>query len=520
MQRVGIVGALAVGGAALIFVTACGGGGAAAPAATPVPQAPVANKPGPGVVAKPTATANATREAQVAAAAVRGTDAAVAANATREAQAVVAQSAATAAADARGQAAATATSVAEARAAAATETARPAPTPVLPAGLNPLAGLAPDTAAAVPLSSTSEGLLLLRDFPQLLTDDLLLPWLTTHIRTEAGMWPTVDCFGRAVSQPCGMAQLFANAKFNPTRSTFVYEWQKAMEQTPDLARGPLLDVFVRPDADWSFVKREAEWDDAYANYVQVFLFKRESVEGRQPEFAARELLPLFRQHFEAVAARTPNTFWFNAPINLKYDFATGTFRSTLPSGSIDLLNSQPFTRVGPGNDGYLSLGDLPESVRGRANYNLALAQPPGRSIPTDNDGIHIPGLVLRVNEELLPATWQNGFNMVLGGQLGGQTRLPPLAVLSTDRQLQIPPIAMEPARAEAITKQLAAGGSVRAKVFVTIDHALTFNWGTGANSRGQQALLTASVLKVELILTPSQHGGAVPVQDELLGTYS
>jgi hypothetical protein len=527
--------ALAIGSVALIVLSACGGS-SVTPTPVPAAQAPVS---------KPAGAAQPAAAAKVATASARGTDSGAAAtapraagNATREAQAaitsgtataaaearaqqaVLAATTATAVADARAQQAATATSVAQANSAAATETARPAPTPVLPPGLNLLAGASSEKPEAVPLSFIGEGFVLLRDMPQLITDDMLLQWLMTQIRTEAGAWQSVDCFRKTVDLQCVSGQVFPPAKLNPVRPTYVYEWQKAIEQTPDLARGPMLDLFIRPDADWSFVKREAEWDDSYANFVQVFLFNRESVEGRQPEFAARELLPVFRRHLEAATARAPSTFWFNARINLKYDFATSTFRSSLPSGNIDLLNTAPLTGVGPDNNGYLSLGDLPETVQTRANYVLALAQPPALPTQTDNTGIHLPGLVLRVQEQLLLPVWQSGFSQLLQGQTAGDTRLPPLAVLSMDRQLQIPPIAMDAARAEAITKQLSAGGTVKATVYMAIEHALTFNWGSGANSRGQQALLTARVLKVDLALTPAQPGTSIQGQDEPLGSYS
>ena len=107
----------------------------------------------------------------------------------------------------------------------------------------------------------------------------------------------------------------------------MYEWQKAIEAQPEFARGALLDLFMKPDADWSFVKREREWDERFTAAVAAFLFARDRIEGRQPAFAARELAPVAKQHLEMAVAAAPTNLWFPMKlVSWDYDFAAQAIR--------------------------------------------------------------------------------------------------------------------------------------------------------------------------------------------------
>jgi hypothetical protein len=392
--------------------------------------------------------------------------------------------------------------------------------------LTPIAGQAPDTSAAVPWSQVGAGLLYVRDNMQAITDDTLLELTKAQISAEARLWRYADCFGaQGTAQYCqnfGGATTWIDPRFklNPARSSYIYEWQSAIDQKPDLAMGPLADVFARADGDWSFIKHEPEWDDKYASYVQLFVFNHASIQDREPDFAARDLEPVFRRHLEAVVARAPSSLWYVTMVNAKYDFATSTLRGLTQNGEIQLLNVLPITGSGPGNSGYLSAGDLPSSAHTRANYPVAVLQSPAVTGKVEPDGLHLPGLMLHIQEELAPTYWQGEFATSSSGQAGA-TRFPVPSVLSVDRQLTIAPIPMDTTRAEALTKKLNSGGQLIAKVYLTIDHSDTFTFGTGTAARGQQGLLLAHVQKADLLVGQPQPGQAgLPTGGELIGTFN
>ena len=190
-----------------------------------------------------------------------------------------------------------------------------------------------------------------------------------------------------LSQPNHIAET-NEGKYCPTQdrtsclkwsaTPFVFDWQERIDQQPGLAGGPLLDAFVRSDADWSFVKREPGWDDNTYAPVGLFMFSRESIEGRQPDFAARDVLPVFRRLLMAVAPRAATKFWFDVTLpRAMYDFPTSTFRfanvasSGHANGFVDKLDILP-THNSP-----RELIDLPEAARTTANYSNPIGQPEG-----------------------------------------------------------------------------------------------------------------------------------------------
>ena len=161
-----------------------------------------------------------------------------------------------------------------------------------------------------PLTRWRVALLTLRHFPEL-ADQVILQFTTRLIADEQAIWTRLD-----------QLETTPRPNVNPKRPRFTYEWQKAIEAQPDFARGALLDLFMKPDADWSFVKREPEWDERFTAAVAAFLFARDKIEGRQAGFAAQELAPVAKQHLEMAVAAAPTNLWF--PMKLvpwDYDFA-------------------------------------------------------------------------------------------------------------------------------------------------------------------------------------------------------
>ena len=266
------------------------------------------------------------------------------------------------------------TATAQVISAARTATAMPTPTPVLPPGMSLVNGQPEDVADFLPSNPGLIRLLMMRDAPELITDDVLIAFNTFQVRAEQAAWheldETMQRERETENQPRdpGCTNPVGCLKWN--LKPFTFEWQKRIEQQPDLAQGALMDAFIRPDADWSFVTKEPGWDDTRSNAVALFVFSRESVEGRDPQFAARELVPVMRRFVSAAVKRTPTRFWMNLPLpRAVWDFQTSSFQFYDPNATIggkfldkvDVLAA----RTNPNE-----LADFPEAVRPLANYNL------------------------------------------------------------------------------------------------------------------------------------------------------
>src|ERR1035438_6672255 len=115
-----------------------------------------------------------------------------------------------------------------------------------------------------PVSMPHTTLLMLRDNPKFLTDEVALKIAVQQVAVEQSMW-----------------YFIAEAlKINPQEPQFTYEWQTLIDQKPDFARGPLIDVFNNADADWSFLKNEKGWNGQTDSIVDVFMFARNQEIGR------------------------------------------------------------------------------------------------------------------------------------------------------------------------------------------------------------------------------------------------
>jgi hypothetical protein len=141
---------------------------------------------------------------------------------------------------------------------------------------------------AVPLTNYMITLHTLRDNPHYIDEEWVMEAVAGQIRGEQMRWQHLD-----------------KARERNSRE-FVYEWQKLEKEDPELANGALMDVFVRPERRWEFVRAQPQWDDRLATpLIEVFLFERAQIEGRNPDFAARELLPVWRRHLRAATRRLP-----------------------------------------------------------------------------------------------------------------------------------------------------------------------------------------------------------------------
>ncbi len=174
--------------------------------------------------------------------------------------------------------------------------------------------------AAAPLTRHLLTLLALRDNPQLLDEDKILHIVMAQIAVEQKEWKAIDAFLAQDRKYPGRLNL------NRKRPAFIYEWQKLEKDNPQFANGPILDVFVRSESSWEFVKEEPEWDDRFGAVVGVFLFERTQIEGRNPQFAAKELLPVWKRHLAATVKRLPKQLLMSTQLSEPaYDFDTENF---------------------------------------------------------------------------------------------------------------------------------------------------------------------------------------------------
>lgn len=180
----------------------------------------------------------------------------------------------------------------------------------------------------IPLTHHMINLFTLRDYPEFVDEEWLLNGISRHIRGEQMRWQEID-----------------KARERNTRE-FIYEWQKLERENPELANGALLDVFIRPERLWEFVRAEPEWDDRFTPLIEVFLFERNKIEGRNPDFAARELMSVWRRHLRAATGRLPKRFSIETQVlEPQYDHDAGYFRIEPRYRGLDKTNPHLFAPV-------------------------------------------------------------------------------------------------------------------------------------------------------------------------------
>jgi hypothetical protein len=298
------------------------------------------------------------------------------------------------------------------------------------------------------LTSYDLDLLAIRDNPELI--DRLLPGFTTRqIELEQQIWKELDSMEKG-SRGAGSGDEAA-ANLNPKKAAFVFEWQKLIAARPDLARGPVLDVFLTPVADWSFVKREPEWSDRYNAIVAVFLFSREAIEGRNPEFAARELGAVMRKQLQMAAAKAPTSYCFTVPLPAwDYDFDAKAirFRQQGKTAELDLIGQRKtavFSAPAAGSRDYAMV--LPASLSANLAYGVPVFHP---RIQEARLGVKLPGITADQN-------WRAAFPMT-GESMSGSDPFPDPNNLAVDRELTLSSIPVDAKIAERLMNGQSATG--------------------------------------------------------------
>jgi hypothetical protein len=321
----------------------------------------------------------------------------------------------------------------------------------------------------LPLTQWRAVVLLFRDNPNLMTENALFTHLLDQVAGEANLWGTYD--NRRATTP---GHLVA-----PPVKKFIFEWQKYIDQQPELARGPLMDVFMRGDADWSFVERQKGWDENPTNIVDVVVFAKEAVVDREAQFAAQALMPVYRKHLDLAISKATTKFFFDAPLPLAaYDFGTKSFRF-VKQGTAAANVRHEFVEKAVVLKSW-EPGDplAAASLKSRANYYTFSA---------DQKSINIQGENTNRPQGRLgwsgPETWRRNLERRFAA---------PLIGFSFDRPLEISSFPVDTAKAEALTKRFA---EFSARVFIEAEHVYV---GLGADNKNR-SVIAARVQRVEIL---------------------
>jgi hypothetical protein len=335
----------------------------------------------------------------------------------------------------------------------------------------------------VPLTDYRVSLLEFRDFPQFMSDAFVADVAKWQIIGERSNWKLLDA-AIAGPPPPGV-------QLNPRRSQFVFEWQKYIDSDPGFAGQALLPVFLRSDADWSFLRKEKEWDEQHDAYVYVFLFARDRIQDREPEFAARELAPVVKKQLQMAVARAQTKLYFDVQLRTNYDVNQSAIRflqnTSQPADTIDLLTDMKQVTFAPGpvqnlqppsDRDYHTI--LPPAARSMANCNRPVAIP---DTPLARPGVIVYGAD---PEEV----WRKGIT--------GNTqdiKMLSLGGFALDRQLKLSAVPLDAKRAEPLMKLLR---NLHARVFISADRMDMFQTAYERKVT-PQALMFAHVQKVDIL---------------------
>lgn len=244
----------------------------------------------------------------------------------------------------------------------------------------------------------------------------------------------------------------------------VFEWDRARRAAPDLATGPLLSALMGMPMDWGFLNTQTRFGLVPDHCVAVTVFRREQVEGREPEFAAREVVDVYRASVEAAAKAAPKTVYVADRLpKARYDHASGTLVFPPESASSRDKPWSPATlyhidRTAP----VAEAGDRPSSriayvepgMEGRVFYSLSSGS------DTTTVGDHGPKPRSLGNGDI-GETWRQTLWSVTDDTQ-------PRRVIALDRRLELPRLPMDRAAAEKI---VASRDRLTAIIRLDIDRA-------------------------------------------------
>lgn len=342
-----------------------------------------------------------------------------------------------------------------------------------------------DPTGALPLTDYRVSLLEYRDWPQTITDAAMLDIAKWQVIAERSMWTLLD---RELAGSPGPGVVL-----NPQRKTFVFEWQKEIDSNPALAANALLPIFLRPDPDWSFLRKQKDWDEQYDAYVYVTLFARDKIQGREPDFVARDLAPIVKKHLQMAVAKAPTKLYFDVPLRSNYDVGKGQIRflsqdSNQPADTVELIRPISVVQFAPGPvDSLPPPTDrdmhtlLPPAARATANYNRSFEM---KDTPLARPSAYIYGADPQ-------EAWRKNIN--------GNTQdfhTVSLGAFALDRQLKLSGIPFDPAKAEPIVQALR---NLHARVYLSVDKVDEFRVSYERAFKPIEAIMFAKVLSIEIL---------------------
>jgi hypothetical protein len=342
-----------------------------------------------------------------------------------------------------------------------------------------------DPSGFLPLTDYRVSLLEFRDSPETMSDARLADIAQWQITGEISNWTLMDK-SLAGTPPPGVV-------LNPQRKTFVFEWQKEIDANPSFAASALLPLFLRADADWSFLKKEKGWDERYDAYIYVFLFDREKIQGRRPEFVARELAPVVKKQLQMAVAKAPVKLYFDVPLKTNYDINQAAIRflsqdANQPVDSVDLLKPANLVTFAQGSARNLPAPTdreyhtiLPAAARLTANYTRSFEL---KDTPEAKPGIGVYG-----------ADPQEVWRKSISGNTQ-DVKMLPLGAFALDRQLKLSAVPFDPKRAEPLFQSLR---NLHARVFILADKVDEFQVSYERQFKPSAAILFAHVQKIDIL---------------------
>ena len=253
----------------------------------------------------------------------------------------------------------------------------------------------------------------------------------------------------------GKAPLRAN--HGPYPPAYGFEWSALKISNATFANGPLIDVYLRPDADWGFLKEQPGWNDSEMAWVGAFVFPPAlETPDKDSTYAAHDAAPLLEEQLRQAAKRESTELFYEFPLQgSSYDidkqviqFGKKDFLEPLPSGS-------------------------PVYTITRAAYSLYDLKP-GYAEVQRNPGFFRPSYSELVRWRELISNFKASAD-----------------ALALDRQLRLPDIPLDRSKAEAM--HIGSTGGILIRLFITVERAAPIP------EQKERFALVAKIKKVELV---------------------
>ncbi|MEX0903699.1 MAG: hypothetical protein WDZ76_13365 [Pseudohongiellaceae bacterium] len=376
-----------------------------------------------------------------------------------------------------------------------------------------------DSISPHPLTASAMVLLMLRDNPDLLTDEKVQSLALEQIRAEQEYWTVTDfnVMGRYNAMEVGAGSV----NVNPNRVLFSYEWQ-VLRETDPAAAASVLDTFIRADSDWNIYRLDPDYDARLDAYAETAVFSREALglpavnelrdlpyEPRSQmrrmqlehlpsaDFIAPELAGVMQEFLQQAGAQLPERFVLDFELQARFDTATDllllahNYAGFSPDEPVRPLMQPPRPQFADDDTQLQSAVSLPlpRTAEGRVLYRVAALSEPELVRPGLNRSSMSPDRFRRL-------LWENATGGVLLGSID---------TLALDRELAFPAVPVDRATAERAQGNVrgATGFPVTGRVLLDIERSDVVR--LDVPYRGQErrimhnGTLLASIAGMELI---------------------